>query len=296
MDILIGVLVSVLLLIIFAPDLKSLKKSKLSTAMDDVYSIDHTKKLSEMKPNSLEYKLAASGMNWRPATFKIVTTLAGLGATLLVWALLPGIPAIAIGLLVYYTPTAMLNDRVKGRGKEIDKHLPIAIGRITAGLSTGGSVADVLDDVASTMELEGKNPLSSEFHLTASELRSKVSAEAFQSLARRSPSFSLSNLGYLLEGYVEAGGGKYVEVLAKSGKKIQQIIIARNSTLAKAGEAMMSAKMIPGVLAFVLIYLGQSPSMRASLQSLVVQVVLAVTIGIMAVGYLFMRSMVQEAA
>lgn len=296
MDILIGVLVTVLLLFIFAPDLKSLKKSKLSTAMDDVYSIDHTKKLSEMKPNSIEYKLAASGMNWRPATFRTLTILGGLGAMLLMWTLLPGIPAIVIGLLVYYTPIAMLNDRVKGRGKEIDKHLPMAIGRITAGLSTGGSVADVLDEVANTMELEGKNPLSSEFHLTASELRSKERTEAFQSLARRSPSFSLSNLGYLLEGYVEAGGGKYIEVLSKSGQKIQQIIITRNATIAKSGEAMSSAKMIPAVLAVVLIYLGQSPSIQASFHSLLVQLILGVAIGIMAIGYLVMRSMVQEAS
>jgi Flp pilus assembly protein TadB len=296
MDILIGFLVTALLLVIFAPDLKSLKKSKLSTAMDDVYSIDHTKKLSEMKPNSIEYKLAASGMNWRPATFRSLTILGGLGAMLLVWAFLPGIPAIAIGILVYYIPSALLNDRVKGRGKEIDKLLPISIGRITAGLATGSSVADVLDDVANTMELEGANPLSPEFHLTASELRSKERTEAFQSLARRSPSVSLANLAYLLEGYTESGGGKYSEVLSQSGKRIQQILVARNQTMAKAGDAMMSAKMIPAVLAVVLMYLGQSPTTQLALRSLPVQIVLGVTIVVMAGGYLLMRSMVQEAA
>jgi hypothetical protein len=66
--------------------------------------------------------------------------------------------------------------------------------------------------------------------------------------------------------------------------------------MAKAGDAMMSAKMIPGVLAVVLMYLGQSPTTQLALRSLPVQIVLGVTIVVMAGGYLLMRSMVQEAA
>lgn len=296
MPFIIGILVIILLLYLFAPPLKSLKKSKLSTAMEDVYSIDQTKKLSEMKPNSLEYRLAASGMNWKPATFRVVTVLGGLGAMLLAWAFLPGIPAITAGLLVYYAPTAIMNDRVKGRGREIDKLLPIAIGRITAGLATGASVPEVLDDVAGTLELEGRNPLSPEFALTAAELRSKERTEALQNLARRSPSVSLANLAYLLEGYIESGGGKYNEVLSQSGKRIQQILEARNQTVAKASDAMTSAKTIPIVLVCVLAFLAQDPTTQESLRSLPVQLVLGVAIACMVSGYVIMRSMVQEAA
>jgi Flp pilus assembly protein TadB len=292
----IGIFVTILLLYLFAPPLKNLKKSKLSVAMEDVYSIDQTKKLSEMQPNSLEYRLAASGLNWKPATFRVVTILGGLGATLLAWAFLPGIPAITAGILVYYAPTAIMSDRVKGRGREIDKLLPIAIGRITAGLATGASVPDVLDDVAVTLELEGKNSLSPEFTLTAAELRSKERTEALQNLARRSPSVSLANLAYLLEGYIESGGGKYNEVLSQSGKRIQQILEARNQTIAKAGDAMTSAKTIPFVLVCVLAFLAQDPTTQDSLRSLPVQLVLGVAIACMVSGFVIMRSMVQEAA
>jgi len=296
MPFIIGILVTVFLLVILAPPLKELKKSKLSAAMEDVYSLDQTKKLSEMKPDSLEYKLAASGINWRTATFRSATILAGIGVTLFVWAFLPGVPAIALGGLAYYLPHAWLNDKVKSRGREIDKLLPITIGRITAGLATGSSVPDVLDDVATTLELENKNPLSPELHLTAADLRSKDRNEALMDMARRSPSVSLANLAYLLEGYVEAGGGKYTEVLYESGKRIQSILEARNQTLAKAGDAMTSAKIIPAALAVVLLYLGQDPTMQASLRTLPVQMVLGLTIVVMAIGYIAMRSIVQEAA
>ncbi len=292
----IGILVAVLVWLVLAPPTGGMKKGKASEALSEAYSLDQTRKLSEMNPDSLEYKLTAAGVSWKPATFQWACILGGLGSILVVWTMLPGIPALAIGLLVYFVPTAWLNDKVKGRGREIDKFLPIGIGRISAGLLAGGSVADVLDEVASSMEMEGKNPLSAELHLTAAELRSKERSAAFQNLATRSPSLSLSNLAYLLEGYVEAGGGKYGQVLVESASRIQQILVARNRTKAKAGDAMLSAKILPGVLGVVLLYLAQDPMVKESLQALPVQLVLGVAIGAMAIGYFMMRSMVMEAA
>jgi pilus assembly protein TadC len=249
-----------------------------------------------MDPDSLEYKLAASGVKWRPATFKIARIMAGIGGALVVWTVLPGAPALAIGGLLYYIPMAWLNDKVKSRGREIDKELPIAIGRISAGLLAGGSMADVLDEVAGSMETQGATPLSGELHLTAAELRSKERTEAFRSLAQRSPSLSLANVAYLLESYLESGGSKNNQVLVESANRVQQILVARNRTKAKAGDAMLSAKVIPGVLAVVLVYLAQDPMVKQSLMVIPVQVVLALTIGAMVMGYAIMRSMVMEAA
>ena len=109
-------------------------------------------------------------------------------------------------------------------------------------------------------------------------------------------SVSLANLAYLLEGYIESGGGKYNEVLSQSGKRIQQILEARNQTVAKASDAMTSAKTIPIVLVCVLAFLAQDPTTQESLRSLPVQLVLGVAIACMVSGYVIMRSMVQEAA
>jgi Flp pilus assembly protein TadB len=296
MTYIIGILVGVLFFVLFAPPLSSFKKSKFTTAMDDMYSTEHIKELSEMNPNSLEYKLAASGLRWKPVTFRSVNILAAIGATLLMWSFLPGIPSIAVGLLVYYVPNAWLKDKIKNRGREIDSFLPLAMSRISASLSSGRSVPDSLDNVAGTLELEGNNPLSPELRLTAAELRTKDRGEALMNLARRSPSMSLSNLAYMLEGFLEEGGSKYSEIFSKSIERVESVLNARNRTRAKAGDAMLSAKIIPGVLAVVLAFLAQSPTTQASLRTIPVQIVLGLTIVLMVSGYLLMRSMVQEAA
>lgn len=292
----IGVLAIALFLIIFAPSLSNFKKSKLQSAMADIYSTENQKQLSDLKPGSLEYKLAASGINWNPATFRILNVLAAIGTMLLMWSFLPGVPSIAAAILVYYAPNTWLNDKIKNRGREIDLVLPLAMTRISASLSAGRSVSETLDDVANTLDLEGNNPLSPELKLCAAELRTKERTEALMNLASRSPSMSLANLAYLIEGYMDAGGGKYSEIFSKSIDRVQDVLNARNRTRAKASEAMLSAKIMPVVLVLVLAFMAQSPNTQASLRSLPVQIVLGITIGLMATGYTIMRSMIQEAA
>lgn len=292
----IGVLAIALFLVIFAPSLSNFKKSKLQSAMADIYSTENQKQLTDLNPGSLEYKLAASGINWNPATFRILNVLAAIGSMLLMWSFLPGVPSIAAAILVYYAPNTWLNDKIKNRGRDIDLVLPLAMTRISASLSAGRSVSETLDDVANTLDLEGNNPLSPELKLCAAELRTKERTEALMNLASRSPSMSLANLAYLIEGYMDAGGGKYSEIFSKSIDRVQDVLNARNRTRAKASEAMLSAKIMPVVLVLVLAFMAQSPNTQASLRSLPVQIVLGITIGLMATGYTIMRSMIQEAA
>jgi Flp pilus assembly protein TadB len=296
MNIIIGILVAVLVFLIFGPSIGEFKKSKLSSALEEISSVEETEKLSKMDPKSLQYKLAASGINWSPATFRSINILGAIGGMLLIWAFIPGIPAVAAGALVYYVPNAWLDDKIKNRGREIDKLLPLAMSRISAGISAGRSVADTLDNVADSLDLEGKNPLSPELQLTAAELRTKNREEAMMNLARRSPSSSLSNMAYLLEGFLEEGGTKYSEIFSQSIERVELVLNARNRTRAKAGDAMSSAKIIPILLVIVMAYLGQNPSTKATMTALPVQIVLGLTIVVMAAGYVIMRSLVMEAA
>lgn len=298
MSVIIGVLVAILAwLLLGGPRIFIyMKEGRAAEAIAEAYSLAGAQRLSEMNPNTLKYKLAASGVNWSPSTFQVARTLLGIGGGVVAWTLLPGVPALAIGGLLFSVPLAWLEDKVKGRGRAVDKYLPVAIGRISAGLLAGGAMADVLDEVAGSLEMEGKNPLSGELSLTAAELRSKERSQAFENLAKRSPSLSLSNLAHLLEGYLEAGGGKHAQILVESATRVQQILVARNRTQAKAGDAMLSAKVIPAVLGVMIVYLSQDPMVRESLMALPVQMVLAVAIGAMVFGYFIMRSMVLEAA
>lgn len=159
------------------------------------------------------------------------------------------------------------------------------------------SCLEIMSDLLSQLE---PNPLTAELMLTAAELRSKERQQALRSLAARSPSTSLSNLAYLLDGYSEAGGGKYAEVLQQISQRIQQILavrlrsrqVARNRAVAKA---LLSARIIPVVLLIVFLFLTRDPLIQESILYLPVQVVISTGIGMMVLGYLLIRSIVSEA-
>ena len=285
----VGILCTTLFLLLWYP--KQIKTGRLAA----LYTVDSARSLSSLDPKSLEYKLLASGLNLKPITFRLLRIASGVCGMVIAWLFLPGLPAIVIGGILFYVPGAWLDDRVKSRGRNIDQLLPIAIGRTAAGLLAGGSVPDVLQEVGESLELEKTNPLTPEFVLTASEMRIKDRVEALRSLASRSPSVSLSNLAQLLEGYTEAGGRAYTGILMDISSRVQQILIARNRAQAKAGDSLVSAKVLPVVLIFILIYLSQDPMVRSSLIALPVQIVIGVTMAAMVGGYFIIRSMIMEA-
>lgn len=261
----------------------------------DLYTTDSVRTMAGLDPRSLEYKLLAGGLKLQPVTFRLLCAAAGLAGLAITWLFLPGVPALVVAGIVTYVPNAWLDDRVKSRGRKIDQLLPIAIGRISAGLLAGGSVPDVLQQVGESLALEKSNPLTPELALTATEMRIKDRVEALRGLASRSPSISLANLAQLLEGYTEAGGRSYTQVLMEISTRVQQILMARNRAQAKAGDSLVSAKVLPAILVLILAYLSSDPMVRNSLTQLPVQIVIGLTMGSMVAGYFIIRSMILEA-
>ncbi len=285
----IGLLCTTLILFWLYPN--QVKTGKLS----DLYSADSVRTLAGLDPKSLDYKLLAAGLKLRPVTFRLLCGAAGLAGMAVMWVFLPGLPALVVGGIAFYVPNAWLDDKVKSRGRMIDQQLPIAIGRISAGLLAGGSVPDVLQQVGESLALEKNNPLTPELILTATEMRVKDRMDALHSLAARSPSVSLANLAQLLEGFTEAGGRSYTQVLMDISTRVQQILMARNRAQAKAGDSLVSAKVLPAVLGLILAYLSSDPMVRESLTQLPVQIVIGLAMGAMVAGYLIIRSMIMEA-
>jgi Flp pilus assembly protein TadB len=263
--------------------------------LNEAYSVDATRAMHELDPNSLEYKLMASGLNWRPVTFRTFSIGGAFTAFMVGSLFLGAIVGIVLAGVTYYACNAWLDDKVKSRGKEIDKHLPIAVGRIAAGLLAGGSPPEVLNAVAASLELEGKNPLAPEFYLTSAEMRTKDRRAALVSLAERSPSVSLSNLATLLMGFVDTGGEKYAGTLMDISQRVQHILSARNRAQAKAGDVMVSTIILPVMLVLVIVYLTNDPIIAQSLKAGLVQMVIAGTVLSMVAGYFILRSMAQEA-
>lgn len=285
----IGLLCTTLVLFFLYPN--QVKTGKLS----DLYSADSVRTLAGLNPKSLDYKLLAAGLKLRPVTFRLLCGAAGLAGLAGMWVFLPGLPALVVGGIAFYVPNAWLDDKVKSRGRMIDQQLPIAIGRISAGLLAGGSVPDVLQQVGESLALEKNNPLTPELILTATEMRVKDRLDALHSLAARSPSVSLANLAQLLEGFTEAGGRSYTQVLMDISTRVQQILMARNRAQAKAGDSLVSAKVLPAVLGLILAYLSSDPMVRESLTQLPVQIVIGLAMAAMVAGYLIIRSMIMEA-
>jgi Flp pilus assembly protein TadB len=286
---LIGVLAVLLVLWLWYP------RAQKTGVLADMYTLETAQSMQSLDPKSLEYQLLAAGVQLKPVTFRMLRY----GAALAAFAAGTGLLGIVVGLVLagvaWYAPQAWLNDKVASRGKAIDRVLPIAIGRIAAGLLAGGSPSEVLQQTAESMEIEGRNPLSPELSLAAIEIRTKDSRSALHSLAERSPSTSLANLAMLLDGYVEAGGGKYAETLMDISGRVQGILSARNRASAKAGDVMVSAMTLPGALVLVIGYLALDPLMARSLHAIPVQVVLGCVVITMVAGYFVMRSIVQEA-
>jgi len=247
-------------------------------------------------PTTLEYQLQAAGVNMKPATFRLLNIVGAIGVLIVMWMLLPGVPAMAIALVVYIAPGTWLKNKIKNRGWEIDKLLPMALGRIANSIQTGMSIPDALENAARILDHEGRNPLSPELTLTASEMRTKDDrGEALMALARRSPSISLANTAYLLRGAMESGGSKYNQVLVDSADRIRKVISGRNSAKAKAQESMVTAIVVPGLLIFTLIALSQSSMVKQSMHSIIVQFVLAIALGAMFLGYFMIQNIVSDA-
>ena len=213
-------------------------------------------------------------MKLRPVTFRLLCGAAGLAGLAVIWVFLPGLPALVVGGIAFYVPNAWLDDKVKSRGRMIDQSLPIAIGRISAGLLAGGSVPDVLQQVAKSLALAEEQSADPGTDPDRFRDARQGSPEALRGLAARSPSVSLANLAQLLEGFTEAGGRAYTQVLMEISTRVQQILIARNRAQAKAGDSLVSAKVLPGVLGLILAYLSSDPMVRESLTALPVQIVI----------------------
>jgi Flp pilus assembly protein TadB len=183
-----------------------------------------------------------------------------------------------------------VNDRARGRGRKIDELLPIALSRIATGLQVTRGLDETLEEVAQSLLSEGPNPLSPELLKTAKDIRTKNADQALRALASRSPSLSLANVAMLLESYQRAGGGQYADVVSDTARAVQHIIAVRNHAQAKASQPLGAARMVPAMLGIVLLVMMNDPMTRESFQHPVVQIVLALAIGVMVLGYLVMRN------
>jgi tight adherence protein B len=244
--------------------------------------------LLHLPAGSLERKLLEAGIHWSAFQFRLCSILLGITGIFLAWQFfIPGLPALVAGILLALAPTSYLNERNVSRGLRIDEHLPVALSRIAAGLQAGRGLDEVLETTGHSLPQD--SPLIDELVKAARDIRTGDARDAMRKLSERSASPSLANVGMLLESYLRAGGGQYGHVVSETAVQIQRIIAVRNHARAKAAQALQTARLIPIIMGGVLIVMAGDPATAESFLTPAVQIVVALTMGVMLFGFLMMR-------
>jgi len=248
---------------------------------------------ARLPKGSLKRNLLEAGWNVSETQFRLGSIGLGLVGALLAWRFfLPGLPALMIGGMLAWLPSMTLKERALSRGLRIDAHLPLALSRISAGLEANRGLAEVLETVGPS--LPEKSPLTYELVKAAQDIRTGSAENAMQKLAERSASPSLANVAMLLESFVRAGGGQYATVVSEAAIQIQRIIAVRNHARAKAAQALQSARLIPLIMLGVLVMMASDPATAESFRTGTVQIVIAIAMGVMLLGFLQMRKQIRR--
>jgi hypothetical protein len=237
--------------------------------------------------------LAEAGLDLTPARFCLLTIALALGGTLFAWLFfLPGLPAVAIGLILGYAPYAYMKDRIASRGQRIDEMLAISTSRIAVGLGAGSDLPGVLEEVAD--DLPAAHPLTLELRHTAADIRQSSAAQALKDLAQRSASISLANLALLLESATRAGGGQYAQAVSEAAMQMQRIIEVRNQARAESADALQVAYYLPLILGGLLVSMSGDQIISQALRTLGIQIALLIAMLVMGAGFLIMRAQVRR--
>lgn len=256
----------------------------------------------EPNPRHPEYRLAAAGLqtdnprllwlllHYGPAT-AAVTIAVGVG--------LPPLVAVGAALVGLAAPRQWLDGRIKDRGRRLEADLPQVYVELLAILRANPDVAAALAETAAGLEREkGPNPMSDELRRTALEASAATTGRdlAMRNLQQRAASVSLTNLGLLLERFIQTGAASgFFEAFVAGGGNVQAILEARQKAQAKAAEQMQSAKIVPALLAVTLLFFMGDTAFRAAFQLPIVQMALAGAALVMYLGYVVMSDMAREA-
>jgi len=247
---------------------------------------------------SIEGRLLAAGIDLGAnARLKFYMISAGLGAAVLAFVSLFGVSlpiALMAGAASSFLPRWYIGEKARKRVEKMEEELPSAYARIAAVIKTQPDPTEALYIVAQGLErARPGSPLASELERTALDGRAKGIKQALDELRGRTESPSLANFADSLAIYAEAGG-EYAETLTASAQRMREILTARAEGRAKAGDAMMAARLLPLILAGVTLFFMQDPEFTRFYHSLVGQLFLAGVALMMAVGYRFMQNKIKS--
>jgi hypothetical protein len=206
----------------------------------------------------------------------------------------PVAPAVAGGGLIYILTNAFLNSQWRKLRVKLEQELPTFVSRLAGTLLVTNAPLKAIAEVADTLSEE--SPLNGWLQRLLSGTRlegRRFIEQARAEAAVISPSLALVifELGRLLE----TGGAGFTRAFATTAEELSAILEARAVAGAKAESARGAVFMMLGIMGVIMVLMISSPNIRQGFQNPAVQVVTALALAVMAFGYGFLNSLIDEA-
>jgi len=208
-----------------------------------------------------------------------------------------GIPlpaALGAGALAAVYIWSALEGRYRRFVVELEKELPAFVARLGGALTVEASPMAVVEEVAAT--LPPGSPLR-DWWARALEAWRAMGQAGLVEMQREAGvlSPSLAMVAFMVRRLGETGGGQWVEAFRTVADELSVLLEARAVKAAKAEAVRGAVRMLLAILAVVAMLYFRAPAIRAGFADPTVAVLTLGAFGVMAFGYVFLNSMIDDA-
>ena len=252
----------------------------------------------EKGESDLEKKLRASGLRLgrHPVrTFREIQAISGLTvAAITIFAGMPPLLVLVFAAVGAYLPDYLVTQKLEARKRSIDNEIPEVYSRIASLMSTQPNVANIF--LLTSEQLRVTNPnslLAAELERTAKEIRSRGAVEALEALEKRAETPMLADLAFTMKLHA-ISGGMFSRAIVAAADRARMVIKEYNKARAKTGQVKGLIIMLPTLLTLVFVVSMKDPGFRATYYSLQGQILLAISVVFMGIGYFFVQKMIED--
>jgi hypothetical protein len=207
---------------------------------------------------------------------------------------LPIIVALGAAGLSYVLVSSWLDGRWRNFQVKIEEELPTFVAQLAGVLQLTDSASVALAEVVQSMPQKSALRLWMERFTTGLQLHGPAFAErARESAATISPSLALTV--FFIGRMAETGGGQFADAFTTVADELGAILEARAVASSKAAAAKQNVHMMIGILAIISMMLFRSPELREGFQIPQAQIIAAVSLLAMVLGYIYMNGIIDEA-
>ena len=219
---------------------------------------------------------------------------AGIPAILLMLFGFPVVPAMGGGVLCYVLMDSYLNSRWRKMRVEIESELPTFVSRLAGTLLVTESPIRAISEVTETLSSE--SPLNAWLQRMLSGTR--MEGRQFFEQARNEAAIispSLALVVFQMGRFFETGGAGFTKAFSTTAEELSAILEARAIAGSKAESARQAVLMMLGIMGVIMLLMFSSPNIRQGFQNVTVQVITATAMAAMALGYMILNGMIDEA-